>query len=87
MTDARLATYFKEYQTAFCKVLEILVVEDVFVEGVFFFLCIILIFLNKILIKFVFTKNKFIIIIKSDHYKPKLNLKKILVHLTYRLPR
>ena len=36
MTDARLATYFKEYQTAFCKVLEILIVEDIFVEGIFF---------------------------------------------------
>jgi len=35
MTDARLATYFIDYQTAFCKVLEILVVEDVSVESIF----------------------------------------------------
>lgn len=37
MTEARLATYFIEYQTAFCKVLEILVVENVFVERIFFY--------------------------------------------------
>ena len=64
-------------------VLEMLVIED---EKAFFFLCTFLILLNKTIIKFVFTKNIFIIIIKSDNYKPRLNFFLTLVHLIYFYP-